>query len=218
MGIDIGPIEVTDGLVFHIDAANFKSYSGTGLTAFGLIGGIGGTLVNGVGYNAANNGYFSFDGTNDYINFGNTSIVQQSSGTLSAWVRSNSPGSSFRGIIAKQYAYGLFYADNILVAYDWGASATRTTGINIADNTWKNVVLTFQSGVSNGTNIYLNGNLVLTTTITISNQALGNLFGGAEANASQYASCQASSFSMYSRALSATEVLQNYNATKGRYR
>jgi hydroxymethylglutaryl-CoA reductase len=46
----------------------------------------------------------------------------------------------------------------------------------------------------------------------------GNLFGGAEANAGQYAACQISLFNMYNRALSATEVLQNYNATKGRYR
>lgn len=217
MGIDIGPIEVTDGLLFQIDAANVRSYTGTGLTANALSG-IGGTLVNGVGFTSANAGAFVFDGSNDYINFGNTSIVQQSSGSLSVWTKSSSPGGSFRGIFAKQYAYGLFYADSILVAYDWGASATRTTGINIADNTWKNVVLAFQSGVTNGSNIYLNGNLVLTTTMTISDQSLGNLFGGAEANASQFASCQASSFSMYNRVLSATEVLQNYNATKGRYR
>jgi len=44
------------------------------------------------------------------------------------------------------------------------------------------------------------------------------LFGGAEANASQYAACQISSFNMYNRALTAQEVLQNYHATKGRYR
>jgi hydroxymethylglutaryl-CoA reductase len=103
-----------------------------------------------------------------------------------------------------------------LVAYDWAADTPRSTGINIADNNWKNVVLTYQSGVSNGTRIYLNGASVLTTTITIQSQ-VANLFGGAEANASQYASCQVSSFNMYNRALSAQEVLQNYNSTKKRY-
>jgi uncharacterized membrane protein len=103
-----------------------------------------------------------------------------------------------------------------LVAYDWAADAPRSTGINIADNTWKNVVLTYQSGVSNGTRIYINGVSVLTTTITILNQ-INNLFGGAEANASQFASCQASSFNMYNRALTAAEIVQNYNATKRRY-
>jgi len=57
----------------------------------------------------------------------------------------------------------------------------------------------------------------MTTTITVLNQ-INNLFGGAEANASQFAACQISSFNMYSRALTAQEVLQNYNATKGRFR
>ena len=217
MGAKAGPRIVGDGLILDVDAAVSRSYAGLGLTANGLIGGIGGTLVNGVGFGTTNNGYFIFDGTNDHINFGNSSTLQQSSGTLSAWTKASSPGAGYRGIIAKQGSYGLFYTDSVLVAYDWAADAARSTGINIADNTWKNVVLTYQSGVSNGTRIYINGVLVLTTTITVLNQ-INNLFGGAEANASQFASCQISSFNMYNRALTEQEVLQNYNATKGRYR
>ena len=217
MGIDYNNIIVSDGLVFYIDAANTRSYSGSGTSSNSLVGGIGATLVNGVGFTSSNNGAFTFDGSNDYINFGNSSAVQQSSGTLSAWAKASSPGGGYRGIIAKQGAYGLFYTDSVLVAYDWAADAPRSTGVNIADNTWKNVVLTYQSGVSNGTRIYINGVSVLTTTITVLNQT-GNLFGGAEANAGQYAACQISLFNMYNRALSATEILQNYNAMKGRYR
>ena len=217
MGIDYNNVIVSDGLSVYLDAANTRSYSGSGTSSNSLVGGIGATLVNGVGFTSSNNGAFIFDGSNDYINFGNSSAVQQSSGTLSAWAKASSPGGGYRGIIAKQGAYGLFYTDSVLVAYDWAADAPRSTGVNIADNTWKNVVLTYQSGVSNGTRIYINGVSVLTTTITVLNQT-GNLFGGAEANAGQYASCQISLFNMYNRALSATEVLQNYNATKGRYR
>ena len=216
MALQHHPRIVSNGLLMYIDAANTRSYSGSGNTALGLITGIDGTLVNGVGFTTANNGAFTFDGSNDYINFGNSSAVQQSSGTLSAWAKASSPGGGYRGIIAKQGAYGLFYTDSVLVAYDWAADAPRSTGINIADNAWKNVVLTYQSGVSNGTRIYINGVSVLTTTITIQSQ-VANLFGGAEANASQYASCQASSFKMYNRVLTATEVLQNYNATKKRF-
>ena len=216
MALQHHPRIVSNGLLMYIDAANTRSYSGSGNTALGLITGIDGTLVNGVGFTTANNGAFTFDGSNDYINFGNSSAVQQSSGTLSAWAKASSPGGGYRGIIAKQGAYGLFYTDSVLVAYDWAADAPRSTGINIADNTWKNVVLTYQSGVSNGTRIYINGVSVLTTTITIFNQ-INNLFGVAEANASQFASCQVSSFKMYNRVLTATEVLQNYNATKRRY-
>jgi len=217
MGVKVGPRIIQNGLILDVDAAVPRSYSGTGLTANGLIGGINGTLVNGVGFGTTNNGSFIFDGTNDYINFGNSSTLQQSTGSLSAWTKASSPGGSYRGIIAKQGAYGLFYTDSVLVAYDWAADTPRSTGINIADNTWKNVVLTYQSGVSNGTRIYINGVSVLTTTITILNQ-INNLFGGAEANANQFASCQISSFNMYSRVLTAQEVLQNYNTTKGRFR
>ena len=217
MGLKHHPRVVTNGLVMYLDAANTRSYSGSGTSSNSLVGGIGATLVNGVGFTSSNNGAFTFDGSNDYINFGNSSAVQQSSGTLSAWAKASSPGGGYRGIIAKQGAYGLFYTDSVLVAYDWAADAPRSTGVNIADNTWKNVVLTYQSGVSNDTRIYINGVSVLTTTITVLNQT-GNLFGGAEANAGQYAACQISLFNMYNRALSATEILQNYNATKGRYR
>ena len=216
MAVKAGPRVVKEGLILHVDAANTRSYSGTGLTINGLVGGIGGTLVNGVGFGTTDNGYFIFDGSNDYINFGNSSTLQQSSGTLSAWAKASSPGAGYRGIIAKQGAYGLFYTDSVLVAYDWAADTPRSTGINIADNTWKNVVLTYQSGVSNGTRIYINGVSVLTTTITIQSQ-VANLFGGAEANANQFASCQVSSFKMHNRVLTASEVLQNYNATKRRY-
>jgi len=216
MAVIAGPRVVKEGLILHVDAAVSRSYSGTGLTVNGLVGGIGGTLVNGVGFGTTDNGYLIFDGSNDYINFGNSSTLQQSTGSLSAWTKADSPGSGYRGIIAKQGAYGLFYTDSVLVAYDWAADTPRSTGINIADNTWKNVVLTYQSGVSNGTKIYINGVSVLTTTITIQSQ-VANLFGGAEANASQYASCQISSLNMYNRVLTEAEVANNYNATKGRY-
>lgn len=218
MAISYYPSINLSGLILLADSANKNSYSGSG-TAWNDLSGLGnnGTLVNGPTFDAnTNKGAFTFDGTNDYINFGNSSILQQSTGTLSAWTKASSPGSGYRGIIAKQGAYGLFYTDSILVAYDWTAGVARSTGINIADNTWKNVVLTYQSGVSNGTRIYINGVSVLTTTITIQSQ-VANLFGGAEANASQYASCQISSFNMYNRALSAAEVSDNYNAMRGRY-
>ena len=75
MGISAGPSGVSDGLVFQLDAANLRSYSGSGNTANGLISGIGGTLVNGTGFSSANNGSFFFDGTNDYIEVSNSNLL-----------------------------------------------------------------------------------------------------------------------------------------------
>jgi len=46
----------------------------------------------------------------------------------------------------KQFGYGIFYLDSVFAAYDWQASFTRSSGINIADGLWKNVVLTFSGG------------------------------------------------------------------------
>ena len=58
MGISAGPNGIPDGLVFELDAANSRSYIGTGLTANGLVSGVSGTLVNGVGFGSTSNGFF----------------------------------------------------------------------------------------------------------------------------------------------------------------
>jgi hypothetical protein len=216
MGISYNTSIVTDGLVFAIDAANPRCYSGSGTSTLALVSGIGGTLVNGVGFTSANNGSFIFDGSNDYINFGNSSIIQVLNGTVSAWVKTSSPGGGYRGIIAKVNNYGLFYLNSVLIAYDWGSDQARSTGINIADGNWKNVAMTFQSAINNGTIIYINGSPVLTTTISWVNNSY-NLYGGAEFNGSQYSNCSGSVFSLYNRVLTQQEIIQNYNATKGRY-
>ena len=65
MAVGYNPSIVSDGLVFYIDAANLRSYSGSGVTANGLIGGINGTLVNGVGFTSSNNGSFVFTDISD---------------------------------------------------------------------------------------------------------------------------------------------------------
>ncbi len=217
MGIDYNNVIVTDGLVGYFDVPNTRSYPGSGTSVIGLIGGIGATLVNGVGFTSTYNGYFSFDGSNDYLDFGNSSQIQLTTGTICVWCRTSNPGGSFRGIVAKQFAYGLFYTDSILTIYDWSVPRTNSTGINLADGKWKHVSLTFSSGVANQTIVYLNGSGILTTTYTISNNT-SNLFVGAEQNANQNANCNISQVQVYNRALSAVEILQNYNATKGRYR
>ena len=58
---------VTDGLVICLDAANTKSYPGSGTTWTDTIGGNVGTLTNGPTFNSANAGYIAFDGTDDYL-------------------------------------------------------------------------------------------------------------------------------------------------------
>ena len=216
MGLSHSPSIVLNGLVLHVDAGNLRCYPGSGTGATGLVDSLGCTLNGGVGFSSGNFGHFIFDGSNDYLDFGNPTAVRLLNGTISIWVRSSSPGGGFRGIMAKQNAYGLFYSDGVLVAYDWGTNNTRSTGVNIADGNWKNVAMAFQSSVTNGTRIYINGSLVLTTTINWVNDAI-NLYGGAEFSASQFSNSSGAMFSLYNRALTATEILRNYDATKRRF-
>ena len=65
MGLSHSPRIVTDGLVFCLDAANIRSYPGTGTTWTDLKGGNEGTLTNGPTFSSDNAGSISTDGSND---------------------------------------------------------------------------------------------------------------------------------------------------------
>jgi hypothetical protein len=183
-----------------------------------------GTLTNGPTYSSANGGSIVFDGVNDYVNCGNNSTLQLSQGTVSTWAKTLTPGSGFRSIIAKQFNYGLFTSDGILITYDWGNSAIRTTGINISDNSWKNICISFTDNTgtpSNNAVIYLNGTSVLTTTIK-RNDSFNIQFeigrgGTVPSGDTQYLNGNIAQVSIYNRALTAAEISQNFNATRGRF-
>jgi hypothetical protein len=218
MAFSRGPNVVTSGLVLALDAANPKSYPGTGTACNDLAGSNNGTLTNGPTFNSANGGNIVFDGIDDFVNCGNASSLQITVGSISAWVKTSTPGSTYRSIIAKQSAWGLFVKDNILIAYDWGGGGDRTTGLNIADGTWKYVALTFTQTIgtpSNNAVVYLNGVSVLTTTIRHSNHNINLQI--AEANASQYLNGSVAIAQVYNRVLQPSEVQQNYNSQKSRF-
>ena len=214
-----GPRIITNGLVLLLDAGNSKSYPGSGSTWTDLSGNNNnGTIENSPVYSSTNKGIFTFNGTNQRVNCGNSSGLQITSGSIAAWFNADSNNSGFRGIIAKQSAWGLFVANNVLVTYDWGAPATRSTNITVGNNTWNYAVMTFTETVgtpSNNAIIYLNGSPLLTTTIKHSNHFVSVYVG--EANSNQYFSGRISNASIYNRALSPNEVRENYNATKGRF-
>jgi len=213
---------VTDGLVLNLDAGNPLSYPGTGTTWTDLTtNGNNGTLINGPTFDSANGGSIVFDGTNDYVNCGNASNLQITVGTISVWVKTTTPGIGYRGIITKQFSWGLFVQDGVLITFDWGnVNATRSTGINISDGTWKNVVMTFTQTIgtpSNNAIVYLNGNPVLTTTIKYSNNTINVELGRGGSSTEQVLNGNISKALIYNKVLTPQEVLQNFNATKGIY-
>jgi hypothetical protein len=222
MGIEIGAIQNIDGLIFSIDAANFRSYSGSGLTSFGLVGGIGGTLVNGVGFTSANGGSFVFDKTNDYIIIpDNSSLNSFTNMTLEIVVKYTTTSDQ---IFAQKWNYSggsqgytiELYLNEIAAACYTGVNYLRVSVSNYPANNIYHIILTL-SGTTQ--TLYINGVSVASnsggsipnisgTSFTIGNRS--NLSG-------TYLGGNVYSTKFYNRALTAQEILQNYNATKGRY-
>lgn len=191
-----------------------------------------GTLVNGASYSTGkiNNG-FSFDGINDYANFGNNLDFNGSTPfSFSAWVKPTTLG-ELNCILSKMVAataqgYYLRLENGIkFVMYNAdtsGVAVTTTTSIPL--NVYTHITVTYSgNGLGNGFNIYVNG---VNTTLTI----VRNAFYGSASNTasfsigSQYTGISASLFfkgvidevGAWSRALTATEVTELYNAGAGK--
>lgn len=112
----------------------------------------------------------NFDGSNDYVDCGNNIKFQLSSGTIEGWIKTGGAGGSYCALFGKAIAYCFYLKDNVLLMYDWNGGGDKSTGVNLADNNWHHIAMTFNSGVTNGTLIYIDGVLVLTTTFTNNNQ------------------------------------------------
>ena len=229
MGLAHSPSIISDGLVFYLDAANRRSYSGSGLTVNGLVGGIGGTLVNGVGFTSLNNGSFVFDGTNDYINLGNNVSNSYSSLTIE---------STFKvGIINKKQAilstynsglgWGLEILDNSFsnkFNFFGFVSAGIATGIQSNTSAVLNQIyhVTAVYTGSSSLSIFVNGDYsssIGTTFLNFIKNSNTNVQIGDDPDTGQsvYFQGNISQVKLYNRALSATEILQNYNATRKRF-
>ena len=232
MGISAGPSGISDGLVFQLDAANLRSYSGSGNTANGLVSGIGGTLVNGVGFTSDNSGSFIFDGTNDQIIVASDVLdIGLSDFTIKVWFKTNSSANG--SFIANQVSNGWngfnYWISNgqIYCVVDWGNSQQYGAIITTAtynDNTWKEAVFVMNGSTVSNWKIYINGSLVNKSLAFESQPTLSGLgisnnvpltigtreFGG-------FYNGNISQVQIYNRALSATEVMQNFNAMRERY-
>ena len=236
MGVKAGPRVSTNGLVFDIDAANSRSYSGSGLTVNSLVSGIGGTLVNGVGFTSSNNGFFSFDGSNDYLLIPYpTQINTGSAITISFWAKWISTGtttSTIQTLIDNRYqtAYtdrpgsiGFVIHDrpDLGKVLEWGASPgagiTRCTStFQVGDGTWRHI-----TGTNNGSSsvLYIDGiqsGLARTAAGIGDSQPIISIGRWSFTN-DRFLNGNVSGLLIYNQALTAQEVLQNYNATKGRY-
>ena len=222
MGISIknaayGPKIVINGLVLALDAANPKSYTGSGTTWTDLIlNSNNGTLTNGPTYSSTSGGSIVFDGTNDNVSIGTNGFSFGSSpGTLSAWAKTRDRTSTGTivsyGNSTTNQARFLGVGQNNFYFSGYGSSITAS---GVSDDTWFNLV-----GVYDGTNasMYVNGALVAGPTARSWNTTASNAGIGKNVNNSEYWKGDVAQVQIYNRALSAAEIQQNYNAFKGRY-
>ena len=234
MGIVYNTSTVRDGLVLHLDAANKKSYTGTG-TAWNDLsgGGRNGTLVNGPIYNGT---YFDFDGLDEYVEFGaiatsNPLQLSSSVGTgmtimFASWF--DIGGDPFQRIIDK--------SDNQNSSNGWSVlvnSATPNAGamafqdnlgpgqssltVPVA-NTWE--IWTYTWAVSSGEWVwYKNGISVNTGTRTyaVPNAQTNMRIGTWNHSTGRELNGRVAFMSIFNRALSAVEVSKNFESFRGRY-
>jgi hypothetical protein len=225
MGLAYNPKSVTDGLVLCLDAANPKSYPGSGTLWSDLSGNtFNGLLVNGAVYNSGNAGSISFDGVNDHATF--NSPVLQNQVTVEVVVRLTGPGAFGTGwIMGKEGCYRLLHTSNTIqwvcatVNNGWYTAGTAVTaGIATTTNLWLHIVCTYDGSLNR---IYINGALSQTGGTQISGNVLSNgsqlNLMRSDAGSISYGSGLISAFKMYQRALTLNEIQQNFNAVRGRY-
>jgi hypothetical protein len=234
MSYSFGKGIVTDGLVFYVDAANENSYLGSGTTWTDLAGSDDGTLTNGPTFDSGNGGSIAFDGTNDYTDFGNTLPIDgTSAGTVSIWAKTSASTS----LLFTKYDTSGSNSTAFYIAVVSGAarmfSGTQsnyryytTTATPIGSNNWANIVFTYDNfstdlkcyidGAAYSTGQISNGTAPTSIVPQVSgiNWKTTSITTGSGTN---YYQADIANVSAHNRALSATEILQNYNALKNRF-
>ena len=216
MGLSHSPSLVLPGLTLCLDAANSKSYPGSGTTWTDLSGrGNTGTLTNGPTYNSGNLGSLSFDGTNDYVN---APLTKSATCTFSCWARTTTlAGSGPMLFNAGPNGVGpdlFFYLGNIYWnTWDGGANPLATTPASVTDGNYHYYVVV--NDASSNTKLYYDGVLLGTATYrTAANNT--NLTIGGTTDTYMW-NGNISNFTIYNRALTSAEVSQNFNALKSRF-
>jgi len=232
MAFHHSPRIVSDGLVFVLDAANNKMYPGSGTTVTDTISGTSGTFTGAGFYDTTtfDTPVFAFDGSNDYLTYTASTIPELGSAlTFGLWIKSSdSQGELFctfeQANPYKGFLFGIGFsgANGKLQLYcsptnGSGGSQAIDTGVAVNDNTIKYVAVTYDGS---NARFYHDGVLSSTVSFTKTAGASSQPFRvGASNNAGPdriYAGLMGPGH-IYNRTLSDAEVLQNYNAMKGRF-
>ena len=237
MAISYNPRIVTDGLVLALDAGNPKSYPGSGTAWTDLSGnGNNGTLLNGVGYNSSNGGSLDFDGDNDYIDLGtqpvdsDLNMSSPSGGGLAVewWGYYSGTGDSFQRIVDRSNDGGSLNGWAIYTGPVGSSTQIRLTTNNesrvltaaalFTSNIWQHWCITWDQS-SGDWAWYLNGEQTNTGNASWNIPAVetGMRIGTWNHSTGREYNGKISSIKIYNRALTASEIQQNFNALRGRF-
>jgi len=229
---------VTNGLILNIDPANSSSYSGIGNTIYDLSGfGNTGTLTNGPTFSALNGGRVVFDGSNDYISIGTRPTLDgyQLPITLSGWFYMNntSGNQSICGIYnGVSIIYNYLRIDAGTFRFFLSIDGALYPGINLGQyqyfdystsliaNRWYYFAVVVGGTLTSPTlTMYINNTPQTFSPVNLKSSVTLNQDYRIGINQSNNESLNGSvaKLLIYNRALSATEIQQNYNATKGRF-
>jgi hypothetical protein len=220
-----GPKIITNGLVLALDAANIKSYPGSGTVWTDLSGnGNNGTLTNGPTFDGSNGGSIVFDGGNDFV-LSSVNVSYGNNTTWEAWVYCTANVSTYNMFMGRYLPYFSFYNGDRLYFSNVisGTQRTISTASTLSLNTWYHGTFTTSYDGTNTTmKIYTNGveSSTGTWTGTQGNYSIRFMVGDGNnsGNSSWYPfSGRAANCKVYNRTLTPQEILQNFNATRGRY-
>jgi hypothetical protein len=231
MGNSYGPKSmVQDGLVFAADAGNTMCYTSGSATATDLIGGLTCTLNNGVGSPIIpSSNSWRFDGSDDEI-LSTTGPTLSASASFSCWFNPDSYA-NYKGIVSSKNYYTGGYNNNwsIQVMANKNIRTIFCNGTSINEvqaspgdltGTWNNLVVVTEG--SSTVKTYVNNSLLATVSLTqgqtnpLADVSNGIRFAGTYAS-SQHFDGSVGCMLFYNKTLSTAEMLQNYNATKGRF-
>lgn len=244
MASSIAPNIVTDGLILYLDAANTKSYPGSGTAWFDISGNNNHfTLYNSPTLNPSK--YFTFDGIDDYARSTSTlNLSLYSAITVLIWFQPLSYPSS--GILDFIYEHTSNFNSNVggfvhtyndtSLGQDYQIflSNRGNAGYNLGvwnktlfnNLTWKHSSATIDTNqLSVENTLYVNGNLTTALSNPVPGYASNNtntfandyFYVGTRGGATYFSDMNISGIQIYNKVLTSQEILQNYNTTKTRF-
>jgi hypothetical protein len=213
---------ITDGLVFNMDAANRASTEpiNTVIASFNTVNltESGSFSDNGIFDSSTISPSFAFGGTDDNIDIDSFNLG--TSNTISIWYNSTGKSPNYFTPLGNDDApnnYAIWMTSNTNVYYkveDGSNGYVGWTTSNYNDGNWHNLVF---SRVNQTVNLYIDKVIQTVTNNTLANNNTVIDKIGSKSDNTDWFKGNLANIQMYNRALSANEVLHNYNALKGRF-